>query len=687
MSAQAYCYTALPTVDSIRIVSDLRLGKDGSIRFSFKTASLQEETPVYTALSYTWGSPSCLDITVTGERKYPVFCDDKLLLVTENLRDFFHELLHNGKMLHATTAGLPIWIDALCIDQENPDEKPDQITQMSIIYRMARRVVVWLGRENESTHLAVETILALRARTIEQLVEDLDLNPCVQYSNPDAYRPIGEFPAREKHWQALANFFARSWFYRIWVFQEVVSAFELRIQCGKFSLLWSDIVHASEFLAKSGWGKSLLQRLPKGLHGNMAFGVQPHQTQMYRKQLSEGLTWDLQLAMHMCRGLQATDHHDKVFGILGISQHNGKAAILSIRPNYNLSVQETFIRTSHIAFNIKGNLTFLHLVEDQSQRALDDLPSWIPDYTVPADVLVAVSNKSNNPSKDMATEYWHFPDKRRILQGNNKSLLDQLDLRRIGTNTAELDEITFGGESIADVASEKRGCSLWLRIIKSINANYFTGERRIDVLWRTLISNTVDGQSAAVEQTRQDFTKYIWWTLAQHRTSCSDLDSEAFLEDTLEVLDSLAKADFVDDWKLDWPTAKEVKDFEWAWKMRGWRWEKDDSKLTLNSNKIKDLFVLTRASEFENLLHRNPTYRLFRTTRGYVGLGPKSLRSGDQVHVIGGLHTPVVLRPVKPAFRDEDEHFRFIGSAYVHGLMQGEAKELPHITHKKIVLI
>ena len=68
--------------------------------------------------------------------------------------------------------------------------------------------------------------------------------------------------------------------------------------------------------------------------------------------------------------------------------------------------------------------------------------------------------------------------------------------------------------------------------------------------------------------------------------------------------------------------------------------------------------------------------RVFTTTCGRLGVGPKSLRKGDIVAVLYGGITPYVLRPFK-------HEYQFLGDAYVYGIMNGELVNEHRITHSK----
>ena len=59
--------------------------------------------------------------------------------------------------------------------------------------------------------------------------------------------------------------------------------------------------------------------------------------------------------------------------------------------------------------------------------------------------------------------------------------------------------------------------------------------------------------------------------------------------------------------------------------------------------------------------------RLFRTGKGYLGMGSVSVETGDRVWVLKGANVPFVLRLVG------NGRYRVVGEAYVHGVMRGEA--------------
>ncbi|KAK0724642.1 heterokaryon incompatibility, partial [Lasiosphaeris hirsuta] len=110
----------------------------------------------FSALSYRWGDETpVFEISLNG-------C---AVLVRENLRDF---------LLHARKAGWTknLWIDAVCINQNDVEEKNQQIGLMGAVYSLASSVLVWLGNLDTAETTALE--------------EMRDLGQAVDYSKKTA---------------------------------------------------------------------------------------------------------------------------------------------------------------------------------------------------------------------------------------------------------------------------------------------------------------------------------------------------------------------------------------------------------------------------------------------------------------------------------------------------------------------
>ena len=94
----------------------------------------RDENPSYVVLSYTWGDWRQVEtITVNGLES----------LVTSNL---YEALLHIRNPNTPTT----LWVDALCIDQKNNDERSWHVQQMPKTFGEAPEVYAWLGASSDA---------------------------------------------------------------------------------------------------------------------------------------------------------------------------------------------------------------------------------------------------------------------------------------------------------------------------------------------------------------------------------------------------------------------------------------------------------------------------------------------------------------------------------------------------------
>ncbi|KAJ9609941.1 hypothetical protein H2200_006270 [Cladophialophora chaetospira] len=86
------------------------------------------DPPPYVALSYAWGN---------GEARFKIMLNGVPHLITDHLRQALLVLLAQGKT--------HVWVDALCIRQDDPDEKASQVQRMATVFQEAETVIIWLG--------------------------------------------------------------------------------------------------------------------------------------------------------------------------------------------------------------------------------------------------------------------------------------------------------------------------------------------------------------------------------------------------------------------------------------------------------------------------------------------------------------------------------------------------------------
>ncbi|KUJ15542.1 uncharacterized protein LY89DRAFT_588051, partial [Mollisia scopiformis] len=127
-----YSYQPLDeATQEIRLLNVLPGPDHEEIRCSLVHAPcLHQQLPKYVSLSYCWGSTDNLKSILVGNHN---------VSVTDNLWAALHEFRRQGYDL--------IWVDALCINQEDNCEKGRQILRMGDIYKQSQKTIAWLGSD------------------------------------------------------------------------------------------------------------------------------------------------------------------------------------------------------------------------------------------------------------------------------------------------------------------------------------------------------------------------------------------------------------------------------------------------------------------------------------------------------------------------------------------------------------
>lgn len=111
------------------------------------------------------------------------------------------------------------WIDSICINQANFEERRHQVQLMHLIYRQAEQVIVWLGEPSSDSYLAMDFIRFLDKTTRRKL------------SVAEVRAMLQQYHYRTR-WTALANLLSRKWWSRVWTVQEFVLPPSVSFWCG-----------------------------------------------------------------------------------------------------------------------------------------------------------------------------------------------------------------------------------------------------------------------------------------------------------------------------------------------------------------------------------------------------------------------------------------------------------------------
>jgi hypothetical protein len=181
---EGYVYRPLPETPCSTRLLQILPGDNGTniycLIFDYTLQTNRASGP-YEALSYVWGDPT--------ERRR-IFVQDAEAPMTKERWSSYLDITTNlySALQRLRDPFIPrmMWIDAVCIDQTNLQERAAQVQFMVSIYSHAHFVIAWLGEEADNS---TEVLASL---------EDLDMDPPLQAS--------------------LYILLARSWFQRIWVY-------------------------------------------------------------------------------------------------------------------------------------------------------------------------------------------------------------------------------------------------------------------------------------------------------------------------------------------------------------------------------------------------------------------------------------------------------------------------------------
>ncbi|KAK4184540.1 heterokaryon incompatibility protein-domain-containing protein [Podospora australis] len=284
--AATYAYTHLPSTTSLRLVDLVGLSPNGDVNISLLTVDLDLGVPPFNALSYTWGDPRCsradsdpaIPPEAYLEASHEIRCDDRRFMVRPNLRDAL-------RMLLTFLEGLPrcrfIWIDAICIDQSNMHERTSQVQMMARIYESAHSIVGWLGPADHTTANATRAIerlssvfpLPRTADDVRQLRSRLSLLKEADFFNPQSYETkLGIQHVTGEEWLSFLSLLYRPYFERAWIVQEITLARNIVLVIGDRIIPWVQFAGAVFFVMSVISWITLLNReiLPSWVDAELA---------------------------------------------------------------------------------------------------------------------------------------------------------------------------------------------------------------------------------------------------------------------------------------------------------------------------------------------------------------------------------------------------------------------------------
>jgi hypothetical protein len=599
---------------SIRLLQFCGDRSDETIHCNLQVVPLDHTR--FVAVSYVWGDPAQVaSIECNGTT---ISVTQSLFICLKYLRTYF------GTVESIDDVAPRLWIDGLCINQNDVLEKNIQVNLMDDIYKIADVVVSWVGESDRETDLAFQFLERLGETWQRHVVGKGATN----FSQQKAlFEPIRrEFPEPDDHTvQALLRIFRRPWFSRVWTYQEAVLARGLIFLCGHnvpmdSGILWAGI--SSMFMlgyrdaTNSGYmsisGVLNLQKMFHVLlHHTDGSCTEWHDNdKLYKAKILEPHERRLTSFLLKIGYRATTDDRDRVYSLLGLLNTPGRPRLLA---DYSKTFAEVCLEATRYCILHEHDLGLLNHIQRHARHIAGTVdhewPSWVPDL--------------------------------RILGRQERGV--KLDLRKSPRSPRA------SGESHVSAFTCEKQSQIAIRGFILCRADRMIAPR--DSFWRSL-------------ETCQDTDSmfHIYSHLAAH-VGLNDVFThpQDFESKFQELLVAGQFPTFITSEETFYATLEYQPTIAWV---------RDGRKQPLPLQVLQDF---NQAAE-ETMLGR----RIFVSRdRKHIGLIPWAAGIQDYVCILLGATTPFVLRPreelgmTMPA----DMDWIFLGEAYVQGNMDGEAMQ------------
>jgi hypothetical protein len=611
---QPYQYESLGA-DEIRLLQISRMSPFGEYTCRVVHVAFASP-PAYEAISYTWGGLP-LDHDLLCEDGYMLKVSERVVEIVQARASVM-----DSKFL---------WIDAVCINQGDLDEKASQIKLMAEIYQNASRTIIWLGLSPEAS----ACISFINRHMVTFAMNRPDTN----------WKALFRIGSREPGWQEFLNFLHHPYWSRMWILQEIVLSNKPIVAYGGEYFTFEYLQTFFREMHGKNVGTLFVMtetdvepRGPLAPSGSVQISLIIVIKSMVQDQ--EASATFISDVMQLTRRYKAYDPRDMVYGVLGLLRMKGDQTIV---PDYTKTPTEVCVEVGRRCFFSQPQHT-LARAGIGFDLATSSLPSWCPDYCGPWPLIPlhhedrSTTNLAYNAS---AGAVWNVK-----LDQHSPTITTQAvnfdTIAQIGPKCLEASKVID-----MDISTAARVLAEHLiALFTFAEAALATGPHHSsqnaepsEITWRTLIGDRASARGG----------------MAANRPA-DEIYSEHF-RSALRLAKAMVCGPNIPD-----------------------------------APKLSDSFVKSGvgpflADEVGNALffaaHSDVgTGRRIAVTRnGNLSLVPENSRVGDAVSVLAGMQACAVLReermpPVSPNGNGGniiDASWRFVGEAYVHGYMDGEA--------------
>jgi hypothetical protein len=326
----------------------------------------------YAALSYTWGAPVFDTYITLNGSPLAVTASLESALRAMRSRNEATTLAATSAWPHDGSAPTHWWIDQICINQADVDERNEQVALMRRIYKRAGCVQVWLGDGTEESDAAMDLIQAIGAAPVRAPGEKEQ--PYPKFEEVDI----------ERHWISLQALLSRPWWERVWIRQEVALSNTVTFVCGTKSVNLGTI---GPVLAAIRYAESLGYMLPSSADSEggenddqitLPYTYHANSILSLHAATNGGYSWvPLQDLLPISRFCKATDPRDTVFSTLGLCD----LELYPIYADYRSELSTVLATATRVIITGEYGLDILGTCQNVGRGG--GLPSWVSDLSKP----------------------------------------------------------------------------------------------------------------------------------------------------------------------------------------------------------------------------------------------------------------------------------------------------------------